>query len=158
MSQIKYSKLDDDPDGYKYILDEDYVYYSRTFNRTKTLKKGMKSDGATGVRDVGAEETGWRKLWAKFIVWFLNTQFGYKLSLVTGKLTAAWYVHDGFCEDPYWDDGTPVSNFIASCILAAILYTDLYRVEAYLWWVGTFFFGGELIKEKVGWVFVKDDA
>jgi hypothetical protein len=154
---IKYSPLVDDPDGYRWVLDEDYVYYSKTFNRTKTLKKGMKSDGATFVRDLGAPENGWRKYWAMLISWLLKNYLGkWVVNYVTNKTTAAWFVHDAFCVDPYWDDEYPVSNFIASTILSCILYTDGYKIESILWWWGTFLFGGKNIKNQVGWLYVKE--
>lgn len=150
---IKYSKLENDPDGYRWVLNEDYEYYSETFNSTKTLKKGMKSDGATSVRDLGAPEEGWRKYWAALVSFMLKYFLGkWVTNRVTNRVTAAWYVHDAFCNDPYWDDGRPVSNFIASTILSCILYTDGYKVEAILWWFGTFFFGGKKIKKEVGWI------
>lgn len=157
MSKIKYHKLTDNPDGFRYILEEDYIYYSRTFNRTKTLKAGMLSDGATGVSDLGAKEEGWRKYWCIFIRWLFNTYFGDYIKLNWDIVTASWWVHDAFCEDPFWDDGTPISNFIASTIFACILYVDGYRVRAIPYWWGTFLFGGQKIKQLVGWIWVKED-
>ena len=157
-NQIKYSPLVDDPDGYRWILDEDYVYYSRTFNRYKTLYKGMKSDGATFVRDLGAPETGWRKYWAKLVTWALKRYLSqWVVNKVLNKVTAGWFIHDDFCVRPYWDDGTPISNFLASTILSCILYTDGYKIESILWWWGTFLFGGVEIKKQVGWIWVPEN-
>ena len=158
MSEIKYSPIIDDPNEYRWILDIIYPYYSRTFNRTKTLEKGMKSDGATGVRDLGAVEKGWRKYWSMLVKWAIRKYLGpWITNRVKNKVTAGWFVHDAFCEHPYWDDGTPVSNFVASTILSCILYTDGYVIESVLWWWGTFLFGGQKIKKEVGWVFVPNE-
>jgi hypothetical protein len=46
-----------DKDG-KYLLPDDIVYYSERFKKTKTLKKGFKSDGASGpAEDIYSQ--GW---------------------------------------------------------------------------------------------------
>lgn len=152
--EIKYSKLPQPrSDGMKYILDEDYVVYLPLFNRSKTLKKGMMSDGATGVRDLGMGP--W---WIKLIVALLSKIYQW---FPKGK-TDAWYLHDGFCQKdefctgPYFDDGFPVTNFVASTILATRLHRDKYWIESYTWWLGTLVGGGKYIKQEVGWFWIKD--
>lgn len=153
-----YERLPEDhPSGKKWGTTEDISVYFRTFNRTKTLKHPFYSDGATGARDLGAEEKGWRKLWAKIIEYLLATYFGKYIEIVHGVTTLAWLLHDGFCDDPYWDDGTPISNFLASVIISAILYQDGYKVESILWFFATFLFGGKEIKKQVGWIYVPDE-
>lgn len=151
MTEIKYSNLlQPRSDGMKYILDEDYVYKSSLFNRTKTLKKGMMSDGATWARDLGA--LCWKK-WYKVEFWiFIIRKI---LNIIMRKKTAAWFVHDDFCEDPFWDDGYPVTNIVASMIICMILHTDGYRMEAYTWFFPTFLCGGEEIKKVNGWIWIR---
>ncbi len=150
--EIKYKDLIDDPEGYKYELLEEYVYYSRTFNRTKTIPAGRKSDGATWARDVGAKERGWRKYWALAVEKFIQKYLHIRGSK---KRTAAFFVHDEFCLDGVWDDGTKISNFICSMIISMILYTDGYLFEAYTWFPATFLGGGGEAK-KNGWFWVKN--
>ena len=136
----------------------------------------MLSDGATGVRDLGAPEKGWRKYWAIAVKWAMDRYLGEWIrNRVTNKKTDGWYLHDGFCDFPYWDaqlpivcpscgeviqEGRPpepVSNFIASTILACRLYDDGYIIESFVWWWGTFLLGGKTIKEEVGWFWVPKD-
>ena len=141
---IVYMEIPETPEGYKYELLETYVYHSGLFNRTKTVPRGRRSDGATHARDLGARHL---PLLVRII------HFLYRRRKT--NRTAAWWVHDEFCIDPYWDDGTPVTNFVASTVLAVILYSDGYWLEAYTWWVATLFGGAKELVEKHGRFFLK---
>lgn len=158
MKEISYLTYDEpDADGMKYELLEDYEYKSRLFRRTKTLKKGMKSDGATKAIDVGANLKQSFKV--QIILWCIRRALSLFLKYVwPTKVTDGWWIHDGFCIDPYWDDGYPITNFVASMVLCTILYFDGYKLEAYTWFLPTFFSGGKLIKEKNGWIWLKEGA
>lgn len=151
-NEIKYSRLFGDPDGMKYILDEDYVFKSKLFNREHILKKGMKSDGATGAIDLGAIDLGG---WSWIIPILKRIRIFTKY--LNKKRTAAWWVHDDFCNTGQWSDGTPITNFIASTIVAVILYKDGYWLESYLWWFATFLFGGGQAR-KNGLIWLKKEA
>ena len=39
----------------KYVLKYDIIYYSETYDKTITVEKGRKSDGATGAFDIWSE-------------------------------------------------------------------------------------------------------
>lgn len=54
----------------------------------------------------------------------------------------AWWVHDVACRYGRWDDGSLISNWQASTVLADILRRDGYWLRAPFWWLATFFFGG----------------
>lgn len=156
--KIRYESLQDDPDGFKYVLLEDYVYKSKLFNRTKTLKKGYKSDGATMARDLGkyaVKTTIWMQILFSIIRKLARKYLPVRWQIIFG-LTDAWFVHDAFCDDPFWDDGYPVTNFIASMILCMRLKDSGYWLEAYTWFFPTFFFGGEKIKKYNGWIWIKE--
>lgn len=126
----------------KYKLLEDYIFTFCWFGKTytKSLYKGMLSDGATGARDLGAKETGWRKQWSKLAAWLMRT--------TSDTRTAAWYVHDGFCNDGCWDCGTRVPNVVASLLMSIILFRDGYKREAFTWFFATLFGGGGKCREN----------
>jgi len=56
--QIRWEKLWNDPDGYKFKSINELTYYSKRYNRKITIKPGFKSDGATGARDVKTDAWG----------------------------------------------------------------------------------------------------
>lgn len=162
--EIKYKILETPTnEGMKYVLEEDYVYTSALFNRTKTLKKGMLSDGATRARDLGKFAVNTTKglqvvisLLRKALYKILPYKWRAFLNIFVLNITDAWFVHDAFCEDPFWDDGYPVTNFVASMILCMRLKDSGYILEAYTWFFPTFFFGGEKIKKYNGWIWIKE--
>jgi hypothetical protein len=148
--EIQYKRIYNDPDGMRYELTEEYVYFSGMFNRTITIPKGRKSDGATSARDLGIKESGWRKYWAVGVEWVLARYLKYKSSK---KKTASWFVHDELCIKGCWDDGTRISNFVASTVLSVILHYDGYTLEAITWFFATLLFGGgEARKNGIFWV------
>lgn len=51
--------------------------------------------------------------------------------------TDAWFMHDILCQDPYWDDGTPLSNADASLVLYDIAVRDGYNLFASAAWIAT---------------------
>ena len=177
MTQIKYHKAPHPETGKKgYILDEDYVYYSKRYNRTKSLTKGMWSDGATGFVDLGADN-----VWSRLFAWLRN-----RVHHLKGNVKTAWFfVHDAFCEDLMWDtpyDGKCfdqpnhvwkktkcnyyrchncgeeaalgeylISNWDASTVAGDILWDAFYRFWSVPVWFATFLFGGKEIKKQNGW-------
>lgn len=64
------------------------------------------------------------------------------------KNTDAWIVHDAICRWAVWDDGTKITNWEASMVLADILWRDGYKFEATTWLWATFLFGGGAAREN----------
>lgn len=108
----------------------------------------MLADGATGARDLGAKEFGWRAYWSALVAWVLHT--------TSSLITAAWYVHDKVCVTGCYDSGKKMCNLEASCILAYQLWVDGYRVEPIPWLVSTFFGAKDSQTMKNGMFRVKD--
>lgn len=131
---VTWKRLKNDQNGMRYQRLTELVYYSDMFNRSITIPAGRKSDGATGARDLGVKETGWRGLWARGVQYVLKSYGSVE--------TEAWWVHDELCNTGCWDDKTRISNFICSTVLAVILYKDGYRKESIYWWFATFLLGG----------------
>lgn len=106
-------------DGMKYMLLVDMVHRGDR-GLTKTMRAGMKSDGATHAIDLCPE---------------------------------AFFTHDAFCVDPFWDDGTPITNWGASREYRKILrrYGHL-KSRGWVRHYATFLFGGGRIKKQVGWL------
>lgn len=154
MKEINYSPLPQPrADGMKYILNEDYVYRSTLFNRTKTSKKGMMSDGATGAFDLGALGFGkWN--WLLMVIKCLRMVLPKKWLPI--RLNPSFFTHDTICNDPFWDDGYPITNIVASMIVCMINHTHGYWLESYTWFFPTFFFGGKYIKQVNGWIWIKE--
>ena len=65
----------------------------------------------------------------------------------------AFFVHDEFCIDPKWDDGTPISNWQASREYKKILNRYGFRLRGTVRHYATFLFGGGRIKKSNGWIF-----
>jgi len=65
----------------------------------------------------------------------------------------AFFSHDGFCVHPYWDDGTPISNWGASREYRHILRRNGFGGRSIIRHYGTFLFGGQRIKKECGWFF-----
>ncbi|MFT5728759.1 MAG: hypothetical protein ACI8PB_002915 [Desulforhopalus sp.] len=144
-----WKRLHNDPEGMKYQRLTELVYYSSMFNRYITIPAGRKSDGATGARDLGVKESGWRGVWAKFVQNILKSYGNVE--------TEAWWVHDELCLTGAWDDGTKISNFICSTVVAVELQKDGYTKEAIYWWFATFLFGGGKARNNgLLWIKKKD--
>ena len=94
-------------------------YWSNRYEKKKTLKDNMYSDGASGALDV------------------------------PGSLS--WWVHDAICNNPFWDDGTPITAWQAATVLSDILFSEGRRAKnisaitstarGYYWFWATFLFG-----------------
>lgn len=142
---ITWKRLFNDPDEMKYERLVELVLHSGIFNRDTTTPVGEKSDGATGARDLGVIEPGWRGWWARFVQFVLKSY---------GMIeTEAWWGHDRLCKKGCFDDGEPISNFMCSTALSCWLYNDGYKKEAIYWWFATFFFGGgQARKNGMLWV------
>jgi len=130
---IQYKHIKKDIHGKKYKLLFVHLFTFCWFGKiyTLTLPDAMLSDGATGVRDLGAIEPGWRGWWAKLMRKIFRTTSTFR--------TWAWYVHDRLCETGCWDCGTKIPNIVASGILSILLWKDGYYKEAFTWFFGTLF-------------------
>ena len=64
----------------------------------------------------------------------------------------AFFTHDEFCIDPYWDDGSPISNWEASSEYRKILKRNGHSVRGLVRHYATFLFGGGRIKKTNGWI------
>lgn len=53
----------------------------------------------------------------------------------------SWWVHDQLCAEGVWDDGTPVTNWQASCVLSDILYNEGRWFRARSWLLATYALG-----------------
>lgn len=62
--------------------------------------------------------------------------------------TDAWGFHDKLCDTGRWDDGSLVCNWVASTVLADILWRDGYKFRAIYWWWATYLFGGGKAREN----------
>ena len=133
MSQIKYHE-EPGPEGqHGYVLDEDFVYYSKRYNRTKTCYKGMWSDGATMFVDLGSDH-----IISRFFAWVRN-----RVHHMQGNQQSGWFwTHDAFCNDGCWDCGTLICNWEASTVAADLLWDSGYRLWSVPIWHATFLFGG----------------
>ncbi len=65
----------------------------------------------------------------------------------------AFFTHDEFCIDPYWDDGTPITNWEASREYRKILKRYGHKIRGWVRHYGTFLLGGWRVKKQVGWIF-----
>ena len=63
-----------------------------------------------------------------------------------------FFVHDAFCDDPHWDDGTPITNWEASREYRYILKRNGKKIRSVIRFYATFLFGGGRIKKIGGWV------
>lgn len=63
----------------------------------------------------------------------------------------AFFTHDEFCLDPFWDDGTPISNWEASREYRKILKRNGHPMDGMVRHYFTFVFGGKRIKKMNGW-------
>jgi len=64
----------------------------------------------------------------------------------------AFFLHDTFCRYPYWDDGTPITNWQASREYRKILKRYGFPMRGMIRHYATFLFGGHRIKKTVGWL------
>ena len=54
----------------------------------------------------------------------------------------AWWVHDKLCNTGKWADGSRLTNWQASWVLADILWSEGRYFRAVYWWFATFLGGG----------------
>lgn len=135
MKEIKYIP---DESGKGYILREDFVYFSKRYNRSLFLKEGMWSDGATGFVDLGSDTRI-----AKVFTWV-----GKIIDHVRSDQKSAWFfVHDQICNTGKWSDGTKIDNWTASTVAGDILWEAGYKFWSVpIWWATYLFGGGEARK------------
>lgn len=122
------------PDGMKYEMLMDVEVLVPLLQYKFMLAKGDRSDGASGARDLGVKEIGWRGWWAKLINRALKT--------TNSGLTYAWWVHDQLCETGLLPNGQKCSVFLASLICSLLLWKDGYKKESIMWFIPTMRFGG----------------
>jgi hypothetical protein len=63
----------------------------------------------------------------------------------------AFFTHDAICDNPYWDDGTPITNREASREYARILKAHGFPLRARIRFIATWLFGGREVKRVGGW-------
>lgn len=63
----------------------------------------------------------------------------------------SWLVHDDLCNFGVFADGSKCSNLQASTILYDIQMDEGYWYRAWLWWTGTFIFGGGKARKNGLW-------
>ena len=63
----------------------------------------------------------------------------------------AWLVHDAICNNPVWDDGTPIKAWQAANVLSEILKKNGRWFRARSWLITTFLFGCVKTREN-GWI------
>jgi len=81
----------------------------------------------------------------------VTVPLGYPSDGATGGVdlfTFAWWVHDVLCDRGTWDDGTPCTNWQASCVIGDILKSEGRWCRARTWKWATFLFGGGKAREN----------
>ena len=136
------------PDGMKYEMLMGVLVVIPLLKYVFELVNGERSDGASGARDLGVKETGWRGRWARLVNRALGT--------TNSSLTYAWWVHDQVCRTGLLPNGQKCSVFLASLICSLLLWKDGYKKEAVLWFYPTFRLGGGKCKEN-GMFWVKKE-
>lgn len=63
----------------------------------------------------------------------------------------SWLIHDDLCNFGVFEDGSKCSNLQASTILYDIQVDEGYWYRAWLWWTGTFLFGGGQARKNGLW-------
>ena len=113
----KYKERDSEGMLYEMVCD---MAHRGHHGKTKTIRAGTKSDGATCALDLCPE---------------------------------AFFVHDEFCRWPFWDDGTPVTNWEASREYRKILIRNGHgKARSWVRHYATFLFGGGRVKKLNGWI------
>ena len=64
---------------------------------------------------------------------------------------AAWWVHDRICVRPEFDDGTPITAWVAARILSDILAANGRWFRSFYWRWSTFAFGCHKTRENGWW-------
>lgn len=75
---------------------------------------------------------------------FITVPAGYLSDGATGALdihSAGWWIHDKICDDPQFDDGTPITAWQAATILSDILKEEGRILRSWTWRFSTFLFG-----------------
>jgi hypothetical protein len=108
---------------FRYVLYQDVNYKSPRYGKSVTMKRGYKSDGASGAIDISGPV--------------------YCMDIDTNRIlkkSLSWWVHDKLCDRMEWDDGTPCSNRQASMVLRDILKQEGHWVRDYWWFLSTWMF------------------
>lgn len=61
-------------------------------------------------------------------------------------VSLGWWPHDKLTNSGRWEDGTPCTNWQASCVLSDILWSEGRKIRSIGWLFATFFFGGKKTK------------
>lgn len=59
-----------------------------------------------------------------------------------------WWVHDKLCETGVWADGSKVTNWQASMVLADILFKEKRYCRSVYWFIATFLLGGDKARDN----------
>ena len=77
------------------------------------------------------------------------------------KGSRSWWIHDSICEDPFWDDRTPINAWMAARVLSDILadeskhmksgrkFTRWMRSQSWFW--ATYLFGCKNARSNGWW-------
>lgn len=95
-----------------YRLEKEYTYYSPKYDKFITVEAGV-YDGATWAFDTVPVEGN----------------------------PPSWLVHDQICNNPFWDDGSPISAWEAANVLSEILEANNYLIRSQTWKYATFAMG-----------------
>ena len=85
---------------------------------------------------------------------FIRIPSGYHSDGSTGALdihSLSWWVHDKICNDPTFEDETPITAWMAASVLYDILRSEGRWIRARTWRYSTFFMGCTKAR-KNGWV------
>ena len=106
------------------------------------IGKNIKSKRVPG----GYEVTETYRYYSKLFNRYLTIEAGFFSDGATKapdiEDTDAWFIHDKICQSGQWDDGTKISNFTASTVLAIEMFNDGYRRLSFWWWWATYLCGG----------------
>ena len=119
---------------YKYRILEEIKYFSERYNKEIGLKKGFKSDGATGAIDL-----------------FGSVKVGIIGTKKTRLVSKAFLIHDKLCDAGTFEDNTKCVNWQASQILSDILKEEGHKYRAKYWLWATFIFGGGKARKNGMW-------
>jgi len=110
----------------------------------KTLDVILVGDGY----EIDGDQTWYSKMFNRYLTLKDRMYSDGATSARDLKHTDSWLLHDHACRYGQWDDGTLISNFVASTILAVELFKDGYRKESFFWWWATFLKGGGQAREN----------
>lgn len=82
---------------------------------------------------------------------FISVKKGDRFDGATGAIdiiSNSWIYHDRICDNPYFDDGTPITAWQAAMILSDILKSEGRVFRSLTWRLSTFLFGCHKAREN----------